>query len=76
MNIISPGIVPTEGYSTSLKMTGEQIEQFKAQMSPMIPLGRTGKPEEIAKAVAFLASEDSSYMTGAELVVDGGMTQV
>jgi NAD(P)-dependent dehydrogenase (short-subunit alcohol dehydrogenase family) len=42
----------------------------------MIPLGRTGEPDEIAKAVPFLASDDSNFVNAAELVVDGGMTQV
>jgi NAD(P)-dependent dehydrogenase (short-subunit alcohol dehydrogenase family) len=44
--------------------------------SSMIPLGRTGTPDDIAKAVLFLASEDSSYITGTELFVDGGFAQV
>jgi NAD(P)-dependent dehydrogenase (short-subunit alcohol dehydrogenase family) len=45
-------------------------------LSNSVPVGRLGSPDEIAKAVVFLASEDSSYITGTELFVDGGMAQV
>ncbi len=45
-------------------------------MAPLIPLGRVGTPEEVAKAVLFLASPDSTFVNGAELFVDGGMAQV
>ena len=45
-------------------------------MKTTIPMGRTGETDEIAKAVVFLASDDSSFVTGTELFVDGGMTQV
>jgi NAD(P)-dependent dehydrogenase (short-subunit alcohol dehydrogenase family) len=71
VNVISPGVVPTEGY----RSLGDekQIEQFAVQMASQIPLGRVGEPDEIAKAVVFLASDDSSFVAGAELVVDGGM---
>jgi NAD(P)-dependent dehydrogenase (short-subunit alcohol dehydrogenase family) len=76
VNAISPGVIPTEGYNVSLGMSDEQVRQFSIQMAPQIPLGRVGSPDEIAKAVVFLASDDSSYITGIELCVDGGMTQV
>jgi NAD(P)-dependent dehydrogenase (short-subunit alcohol dehydrogenase family) len=56
-------------------MTDEQIQGYAAQMATMIPPGRTGEADEIAKAVLFLASDDSSFVNAAELVVDGGMTQ-
>jgi NAD(P)-dependent dehydrogenase (short-subunit alcohol dehydrogenase family) len=76
VNAISPGIIPTPGYNTSLGMSSEQVEQYVASAIPSIPLGRAGTPGEIARAVLFLASDDSSYITGIELFVDGGMTQV
>ena len=74
VNVISPGVVPTEGYRTL--GDEEQIKQFTAQMATQIPLGRVGEPDEIAKAVVFLASDDSSFVAGAELVADGGMIAV
>jgi NAD(P)-dependent dehydrogenase (short-subunit alcohol dehydrogenase family) len=74
VNAISPGVIVTPGYSAF--GTTEQIEQFVAQMKTTIPMGRTGEADEIAKAVVFLASDDSSFVTGIELFVDGGMNQV
>jgi NAD(P)-dependent dehydrogenase (short-subunit alcohol dehydrogenase family) len=68
--------VVTPGYKSELKLTDEQIEQFTAQTSAVTPLGRAGTPDEIAKAVSFLASDDASYITGAELFVDGGRSQI
>jgi NAD(P)-dependent dehydrogenase (short-subunit alcohol dehydrogenase family) len=75
VNAVSPGVVVTPGYKTA-GMTDEQIQGYAAQMATTIPLGRTGEADEIAKAVLFLASDDSSFVNAAELVVDGGMTQV
>src|ERR1700691_3177147 len=76
VNAISPGVVPTEGYNTSLGMSAEQVVQLSQQMSASIPLGRVGAPDEVAEAMVFLASDDASYITGIELAVDGGMNQV
>ena len=75
VNAVSPGVVPTPGYEL-LGLTREQIDGFVAAQVSTIPLGRAGTPDEIAKAVVFLASEDSSFVNGIELFVDGGMTQV
>jgi len=76
VNVISPGTVITPGYKTELGLTDEQLEQFKAQAAATTPLGRTGTPDEIAKAVLFLASDDSSFVNGIELFVDGGAAQI
>ena len=76
VNAISPGIIPTPGYNTSLGMTQEQVDQFVQSSIGNIPLGRPGTPDETAKAVLFLASDDSSYVTGIELSVDGGLAQI
>ena len=76
VNVVSPGTVITPGYKTELGMSDEQIEEFKAQVAATTPLGRAGTPDEIAKAVVFLASDDSSYVNGIELFVDGGMAQI
>lgn len=76
VNVISPGTVVTPGYKTELGMTDDQIESFAAQAAATTPLGRAGTPDEIAKAVVFLASDDSSYVTGTELFVDGGAAQI
>jgi NAD(P)-dependent dehydrogenase (short-subunit alcohol dehydrogenase family) len=76
VNAISPGIVPTPGYNTSLGMTDEQVDQYVQSSIGNIPLGRAGTTDEIAKAVSFLASDDSSYVTGIELFVDGGLAQI
>jgi NAD(P)-dependent dehydrogenase (short-subunit alcohol dehydrogenase family) len=76
VNAISPGVVPTPGYNTSLGMTQEQVDQLVQSSISGIPLGRPGTTDEIAKAVLFLASEDSSYVNGIELFVDGGLAQI
>jgi NAD(P)-dependent dehydrogenase (short-subunit alcohol dehydrogenase family) len=71
-NAISPGPIDTPGFN-GLALSEEQIEQFKTSIVSTVPMGRMGSPDEVAKAVSFLASDDSSYVTGIELFVDGGM---
>ncbi len=75
VNAVSPGSVDTPGLS-DLLASGEAGEQRKKMISNSVPLGRFGTPDEITKAVVFLASDDSSYVTGTELFVDGGFAQV
>jgi len=75
VNAISPGVVPTPGYDL-MGLTKEQVQGFVDSMVPAIPLGRVGTPDEIAKAVVFLASDDSSFVNGIELFVDGGAAQI
>lgn len=76
VNVVSPGTVVTPAYKSELGMNDEQIREFLAQTAAQTPLGRSGTPDEIARAVVFLASGDSSYMTGTELFVDGGAAQI
>ena len=76
VNTVSPGTVVTPGYKSELGLTDDQIEGFKLQASATTPMGRTGTPDEIAKAVVFLASDDSSFVNGVELFVDGGAAQI
>jgi NAD(P)-dependent dehydrogenase (short-subunit alcohol dehydrogenase family) len=59
-----------------MALSEEQIEQFKRSFVSTVPLGRMGSPDEVVKAASFLASDDSSYVTGIELFVDGGMAQI
>jgi NAD(P)-dependent dehydrogenase (short-subunit alcohol dehydrogenase family) len=75
VNAISPGPIDTPGL-TGLGETEEQTAQFKAALVAGVPMGRLGEPDEIAKAAVFLASDDSSYVTGIELFVDGGIAQI
>jgi len=75
VNVISPGPIETP-IRDKVGGTREQIEQFKAKVLAATPMGRMGTPDEVARAVVFLASDDSSYITGTELFVDGGFAQV
>jgi NAD(P)-dependent dehydrogenase (short-subunit alcohol dehydrogenase family) len=75
VNAISPGVTETAGLN-DLFGGGAQAEGVKADLVNQIPAGRVGQPEEIAKAVLFLASDDASFVNGIELFVDGGMTQI
>jgi NAD(P)-dependent dehydrogenase (short-subunit alcohol dehydrogenase family) len=75
VNAVSPGSTDTPGLS-NLLASGETGQERLKMISSAVPLGRLGTPDEIAKAVVFLASDDSSYITGTELFVDGGVAQV
>jgi len=75
VNAVSPGSIDTPGLS-DLLASAEVGEQRRKMISSNVPMGRLGAPVEIAKAVVFLASDDSSYITGIELFVDGGFAQV
>jgi NAD(P)-dependent dehydrogenase (short-subunit alcohol dehydrogenase family) len=75
VNAVSPGSTDTPGLGDLLRST-ETGRQRLQTISSNVPLGRLGRPDEVAKAVLFLASDDSSYVTGAELFVDGGFAQV
>ncbi len=77
VNAVSPGMISTPMLSgQGMGLGDEQVEQFKKSVLNSVPLGRVGNPDEIAKAVAFLASNDSGYITGIELFVDGGIAQI
>lgn len=75
VNAVSPGPVQTPIYG-KLGMSPEQLEQMASQVVGHVPLGRFGRPEEIASAVAFVASSEASFMVGEEVVVDGGWTNL
>jgi NAD(P)-dependent dehydrogenase (short-subunit alcohol dehydrogenase family) len=75
VNTISPGPIDTEGLRELFGSSQVGQERLKS-ISSTVPLGRLGLPDEIAKAVVFLASDDSSYVTGTEFFVDGGFAQV
>ena len=75
VNAVSPGLIETPGLNNLMASAGSGDQRFK-MLSNSVPLGRFGTPDEIAKAAVFLASDDSSYITGTELFVDGGFAQV
>jgi NAD(P)-dependent dehydrogenase (short-subunit alcohol dehydrogenase family) len=74
VNAISPGHINTPIFESWQK--GEALTQMKEELAKNVPLGRLGDPDEIAKAVAFLASDEASYISGIELFVDGGVAQI
>jgi NAD(P)-dependent dehydrogenase (short-subunit alcohol dehydrogenase family) len=71
-NVITPGTTDTPAFDKFVP--AEQIEALKTQFASVMPTGRIGQPADIGKAAVFLASDDSSFLLGAELLVDGGMT--
>jgi NAD(P)-dependent dehydrogenase (short-subunit alcohol dehydrogenase family) len=76
VNAISPGPIETPGVDGLVGGDANAAKELKAGLVGSVPLGRMGRPDEIAKAAVFLASDDSSYVTGIELFVDGGMAQI
>jgi NAD(P)-dependent dehydrogenase (short-subunit alcohol dehydrogenase family) len=75
VNAISPGAIDTPIIESQVT-TPAEADALRAKFASVTPLGRVGRPEELAAAVLFLASEDSSYVAGTELFVDGGLAQV
>lgn len=72
VNVITPGTTDTPAFDKFVP--AEQIEALKTHFASVMPIGRIGQPSDIGKTAVFLASDDSSFMLGAELLVDGGMT--
>lgn len=75
VNVLSPGPTSTPGLDKALSQTGQR-DAIVDDMVTRVPLGRMGKSEEVAAAALFLASDESSFMTGSEMFVDGGYAQV
>jgi NAD(P)-dependent dehydrogenase (short-subunit alcohol dehydrogenase family) len=75
INAVSPGPISTNYFQRS-NLTAEQYEQFTRSFAPQVPLARFGQPEEVAKVISFLASDDSSFMHGSEVFVDGGFPKI
>jgi NAD(P)-dependent dehydrogenase (short-subunit alcohol dehydrogenase family) len=75
VNAVSPGPIDTPGME-GLVQDKEQVEQLKKNLISAVPMSRMGNPDEVAKVVSFLASDESSYINGIELFVDGGIAQI
>lgn len=73
VNVVSPGAILTPAYD---ELFGDALEEILENSRNTVPAGKVGTPEEVANAVSFLASDESSYLTGVELFVDGGLAQV
>jgi NAD(P)-dependent dehydrogenase (short-subunit alcohol dehydrogenase family) len=76
VNVVSPGPIKTPGLVELAGSDPAQQQGLLDHMAAQVPLGRVGNPEEIANAVLFLASDEASFIAGAEFFVDGGMAQV
>jgi NAD(P)-dependent dehydrogenase (short-subunit alcohol dehydrogenase family) len=75
VNAVSPGPISTPLHSSEkLGLTNDQLEEMGTALAKQIPIGRFGTAEELAKVVTFFASDDSTYLLGAELIADGGMS--
>jgi len=75
VNAVAPGPISTPIFGR-YNATAESAKQMAADFAAQVPMGRMGKPEEVAKGVVFLASDEASYITGVELNIDGGMGQL
>jgi NAD(P)-dependent dehydrogenase (short-subunit alcohol dehydrogenase family) len=75
VNAVSPGPIETPIFG-KMDLSPEQAGEFGEALPNMVPMGRFGQAEEVAKAITFLASDESSYILGGEIVVDGGLTQI
>ena len=75
VNCLSPGCIETPVW-TKIGVPADQVDGVKESMIPMIPMQRFGEPEEVASTALFLASDESSYVTGANIAADGGLAQV
>jgi NAD(P)-dependent dehydrogenase (short-subunit alcohol dehydrogenase family) len=75
VNVISPGYTESPIFN-KVGLTQERVDELKVSFVAAVPMGRMGRPGEVANAAVFLASDDSSYVTGIELFVDGGTAQV
>jgi NAD(P)-dependent dehydrogenase (short-subunit alcohol dehydrogenase family) len=75
VNAVSPGPIDTPAVE-GLVQNKEQVEQLKKNLIMAVPMNRMGSPDEVAKVVSFLASDESNYITGIDLSVDGGMAQI
>lgn len=76
VNTLSPGPIKTPGLVELVGTDAAQQQGFLDHLATLIPMGRVGAPDEIAKAAVFLASDDASFVNGIELFVDGGMRQI
>lgn len=76
VNMVSPGPIETPIISRNVGMSASEEEGFRAQLKAVVPMKRIGEPEEVARPVLFLASDDASFITGVELFVDGGCVEL
>ncbi len=76
VNAVSPGPIDTPAIDRLAQIEEEEIKQLKKSIITTVPMGRMGSPDEVAKVVSFLASDESSFVTGIDLSVDGGIAQI